>query len=883
MKLFNEILTTKHLKLLENLKNNEIYFAHLRSNKKENLSEHTALVMEYCCQLIKDVKLEGIINNIIEKDVVTIFGRKDIDLQNFVKTMFVATIYFHDFGKVNPNFQREKMNNSSFPRINNGIGSDHSILSYYLYLSYFFNEIQQSSFNDKEKFFLFTNVVILSHSIYKHHGVIDNAFEPHINNILLDNFEFYTKLFSEISFVDKEFLKNLLTHYENLSNFKSDYSDISAGFILLKLNSSLLTASDYLATNEFMIGIKTNDFGLLGTEIKSKIINGVKNIPYNTILYENYDFFNSLNFSELQSFSAENLNLLRQKLSAEVVANFRKNKNRKLFYIEAPTGSGKTNLSLLLISEILKERKEINKIFYVFPFISLITQNFDEFKKNLNLSNKEIVQIHSKSSIENRESDDNYGSEKKNYIDALFLNFPFVLLSHIKFFNSIVSNDKEENYLFHRLANSVVILDELQSYTPSEWDKLNFLINTFSEALNITFVLMSATLPKISQLVADNSQDNFVYLVENKANYFNNPNFSQRVKFNFDYLENDSTDFNNEDFADFVLKKSIDYFIKNNKVHSLIEFMTKKSAKSFFEFVRGSDSFTDFEILFIDGTVLETRRIEIIDYLKSDFKNDKILIVATQVIEAGLNLDMDIGFKDVSLIDSDEQFAGRVNRNATKQNSVVYLFNSGNAKFVYKSDLRFIEQQKFNRNQLNKVLISKEFDDYYSSVFNNIISFNKQSFAENLSSFFYYLKMLKYSEVRYKFKLIDGKTTSVFVPLQISKIYFSENELFFLSQNNINPNKNNSICGDQIFMMYQMLVQKKSENEDFLQKKAEFKILSAVMSKFVFNSYFNSTTSGFLRNYGEEIYGYFYLTYWDKIYTYENGLNSDLETDINFI
>jgi|GEM_PF-4029997 len=78
MKLFKEILTTKHLKLLENLKNNEIYFAHLRSNKKENLSEHTALVMEYCCQLIKDVKLEGIINNIIEKDVVTIFEEKTL-------------------------------------------------------------------------------------------------------------------------------------------------------------------------------------------------------------------------------------------------------------------------------------------------------------------------------------------------------------------------------------------------------------------------------------------------------------------------------------------------------------------------------------------------------------------------------------------------------------------------------------------------------------------------------------------------------------------------------------------------------------------------------------------------------------------------------------
>ena len=43
-----------------------------------------------------------------------------------------------------------------------------------------------------------------------------------------------------------------------------------------------------------------------------------------------------------------------------------------------------------------------------------------------------------------------------------------------------------------------------------------------------------------------------------------------------------------------------------------------------------------------------------------------IILVCTQVIEAGVDIDMDLGFKDYSIFESEEQFMGRVNRSSLR-------------------------------------------------------------------------------------------------------------------------------------------------------------------------------------------------------------------------
>ncbi len=56
-------------------------------------------------------------------------------------------------------------------------------------------------------------------------------------------------------------------------------------------------------------------------------------------------------------------------------------------------------------------------------------------------------------------------------------------------------------------------------------------------------------------------------------------------------------------------------------------------------------------------------------------KDKAVILVATQVVEAGIDIDMDIGYKDISKLDSEEQFIGRINRNFKRK--VLSIFRYG--------------------------------------------------------------------------------------------------------------------------------------------------------------------------------------------------------------
>ncbi|MCB9001307.1 MAG: DEAD/DEAH box helicase [Bacteroidales bacterium] len=117
----------------------------------------------------------------------------------------------------------------------------------------------------------------------------------------------------------------------------------------------------------------------------------------------------------------------------------KKNTDKNLFYIEAPTGGGKTNVSMLALTELLKTDNSLQKVFYVFPFTTLITQTYQSLKDTLGLSDSELAEVHSKAAIQTGKYENDY----LNYLDGLFMNYPITLLSHIRFFDVLKTNEKE--------------------------------------------------------------------------------------------------------------------------------------------------------------------------------------------------------------------------------------------------------------------------------------------------------------------------------------------------------------------------------------------------------------------------------------------------------
>ncbi len=904
---FKEILSGSN-NLEDYLEENPQYYAHTHVKKAfETLSEHTTLVKTYFERLVEVNKIEPIVDALLSN---ISFDNNDVGC--YLKKLFVNAIVFHDAGKLNPNFQAIKMKNNEFEFDKTiEIDTKHSFLSAYAFISYHLSDLKKSCTNREHIALISPLIFLFSIPILKHHSsFIDKDYDfdderimsiRHLADFFDLSFPFENLLNCFRSEKKKGGQPSLWTFFDEKA--KGDDFDFFSMYVLLKLNYSLLTASDYYATSEFIndLTFETEEhFGVITSEFRARLIKNFdnnKDYPYNGQLINNVEKIFQIEDGELQQQSYTNLNLLRQKMGAEVLMNIEKFKDDKVFYLEAPTGGGKTNMSMLAIRKLLELNSEINKVFYIFPFTTLITQTAQAIQKTFGLSDNEISQLHSKAGFQVKYSkgDAFYGDDRRNQIDNLFVNYPISLMTHIRFFDVLKSNRKDINYLLHRLANSVVVIDELQSYDPKHWDKIKFFISRYSELFNIRFIVMSATLPKIDKInFGLDEYSSFESLIPNAKKYLQNPNFAKRVEIKMDLLDNE---IEISDLVKIVNDKSERY--SNNRsdsysgsVYTIIEFIFKKAASEFYKAINEKNSVFD-EIFLLSGTIVEPRRRFIIEYLK-DEKNRKkrILLVTTQVVEAGVDIDMDLGFKNQSLIDSDEQLAGRINRNVKKKNCELYLFKYNEPKLIYGNDLRYKKTLEFSEEFIKDILTNKDFDKLYEKVFEDIDANNRSEAKENFrKDYLNHFKRFDFKSVDSKFKLIDSDNCTLFIPLDVPLICydnilnFSITEQGFLFSHECI--ENDKVIGEKLWDLYLSIV--RSNQDNFYFKRNQLLILNGIMSKFTISLYVNKIDiiRCFL-DYNEDLSEYQFSQYLklnkatvgsDELYDYECGLDdSKLES-----
>lgn len=909
-------------KLSAVLKDAHRYLAHVHpSHAPETYEEHYDRVNAYFVQICQQNGLDPVIDNLVAAFVNEHFPASNASVVgDYIKALFVKTIVFHDFGKVNENFQADpkRMRNPLFNMDNkNPLKHQHSKPGAFMYVvQHFEASIHQPPVDSKEESSWFLTILMFSYSIVRHHA--SNLICPDAKGIhfLEEELPYLKKYLSEYGITAHPAITDHLLMPRLISEryFDLVYKDnrVSFGFsfwALLRLNFSLLTASDYLATGQYSYDLHLKcalDWGLLTPKRRAEVIDAARNNPdkpYNGAAYALLEQVENgtavLQHPVLPT--GANLNTLRTEMAVEVLQTLKKHSRDRLFYLEAPTGGGKTNLSMLAVAEILKANPEINKVFYVFPFTTLITQTHKAIKETLLLSDEEIALLHGKTGFQAKsggansddEEDALYGEQRKDFLQNLFALYPFTLVTHVRFFEMIKSDRKDDIYLMHRLANSVVVLDELQSYPPKHWDKMLYMLDQYGVFFNIRFVLMSATLPRLSniravQRASGQKLPEIVDLLPNPKRYFQNVNFRGRVQFRFDLMEQ-YNEITADELADEVLARSQKRAAENEgRVFTIIEFIFKKSATEFKAVMESKEGFFD-EIFVLSGTILESRRREIIYHLKRNRKaaGVKILLITTQVVEAGVDIDMDLGFKNVSLIDSDEQLAGRVNRNVDKSDCEVYLFRKDDPTVLYRNDLRYQVTREFDADFHREILETKDFGRLYDKVFEKIEAKNQSALIENFENdYLAHLQKIQFSTVSEKFKLIEQQTLSVFVPLSLPlfikdekgapEAFFNEFELRFLQNTKVWSNDEDTVDGTKVWSLYREKLS--NPHEDFIAKKIEQKILQGILAKFTFSLFCSEKNQERLMANSHaklNLDNYYYLHRWDidQVYDIESGLN----------
>ena len=331
--------------------------------------------------------------------------------------------------------------------------------------------------------------------------------------------------------------------------------------------------------------------------------------------------------------------------------------------------------------------------------------------KNIFGNNEEVIKniavVNSVTALTNKDSRDIPIEEYSDILmDRQFLNYPFIVTTHVGIFNSLVGNTKEDCMPFYQLVNSVIVFDEIQAYKNTIWTEIIKILNSYAKLLNIKIIIMSATLPNLSYLLDEEEKNNISKLIENRDEYFNNTIFKNRVKVNYDLLSEQKIEY--EELLQHIIKNSL------NSQKILIEFISKNDAKKFYELCENNEDLNvDHKILILTGEDNKARRNSIIKKINS--KDKKIILISTQLIEAGVDIDVDVGYKNISGLDNEEQFLGRINRSC-KKSGKAYFFYLTDAKKVYKNSVIIENKLNLFSDEMRDVLENKNFDVFYSKV-----------------------------------------------------------------------------------------------------------------------------------------------------------------------
>lgn len=732
----------------------ELFYAHCdRGNGKnpEILKEHVDRCYHYFEELWEHKNFKAVFEN-FQKELAPELSDEGIKL---FYSLIVNVIIFHDCGKINPRFQSIKMKNTlkKWTAIDCLDGTKHSILSAAIYFDYFYEKIQESLLSKDEKNMIHVFMLVNAYVISRHHGNLSRfeefleEFQP--NRQLADIFscmnqgDFTEVYHGPFCKRDRHMMNMPRQNTRIYHSFLEKQCSHAGLYTYIRFLFSVLVSCDYYATSEYDNGIQMSAFGTIeNTEFATQ--------------YEQSERVKQIRRLNPESCvdDKKDINILRNRMFYEAEQTLLENKDANVAFAEAPTGAGKSNLAMNCSLKLLD--KNINKIFYVYPFNTLVEQNYDTLEKIYGQTDifKSIVVINSITPIplngtrkfwENLDKEENEKFYQKALLDRQFLNYPFILTTHVNLFQIMFGCEREAAISFYQLAGSVVVLDEIQSYKNVLWTEIMMFLQCYSRLLNMKIIIMSATLPKLDMLTGNHEK--VVNLIKNPEKYFQDARFKKRVALSYELLYPDRKTEMKELYAHVLGQAQ-----KGRKL--LMEFITKTSAEKFYHMLTESGR-EDLQIFCMTGDDNQIDRKRILREMDTADKDKAVILVATQVVEAGIDIDMDIGYKDISKLDSEEQFIGRINRNF-KRKGVVYFFDMDNESGIYKEDYRVDTAYTLRKDEMKQLLADKNFGKYYDYILKGIRKYRNDRKNENgIEAFVDNVKKLDFVWISQKMKLID--------------------------------------------------------------------------------------------------------------------------------
>ena len=320
-----------------------------------------------------------------------------------------------------------------------------------------------------------------------------------------------------------------------------------------------------------------------------------------------------------------------------------------MFRLTVPTGGGKTLASLAFaLNHAIEHGME--RVIYVIPYTSIIEQNAKVFRDILG----------DKNVLENHYNVDYESSEEFRPMQLATENWdkPVIVTTNVQFFESLFSNKSSKCRKLHRIANSVIIFDEAQMLPTDYLVPCLAMMEELVQNYRSSLVLCTATQPALDRLFR--KEWNIRELCPRKEEQFQ---FFTRT--NFQTIGEISED------------ELVQRLMKEEQTLCIVN--TKARAQSLYEKLKENGKE---HVYHLSTSMYPKHRMRVLREIRERLKLEEgerrkpCILIATSLVEAGVDLDFHSVYRQLAGIDSMIQAAGRCNLEGKQkaEDSKVYIF-----------------------------------------------------------------------------------------------------------------------------------------------------------------------------------------------------------------
>lgn len=412
------------------------------------------------------------------------------------------------------------------------------------------------------------------------------------------------------------------------------------------------------------------------------------------------------------------------------------------FELTVPTGGGKTRSSLAFaLAHAVKREKR--RVIYAIPYTSIVDQTVGVFHKLFGSDPGTVLEHHSavepRSMPKEREEEDRTAdTEQWRLLAAENWDAPLIVTTTVQLFESLFANRPGACRKLHRIAHSVIVLDEVQCLPPHLLGPIRSALRCLVQHFGVTVVFCTATQP------AHELASPYLEGVETTPIVKDpKPHFDALKRVDW-HVEREPWDW--DTVAAKMYEQSACLCIVN----------TRKQALALMAALGDDDS-----VLHLSTLLCGRHRKDVLKEVKRRLDNkEPVRLVSTQVVEAGVDISFPCVLRAIGPLERIIQAAGRCNRE-----NELFPLRGQVTIFTPVDDSAPRGFYAMGKNRTENLLDrgKVDFDDpefvtaYFRGLYGDLL---READSKNIRDD---REHRRYETVAEKFKMIDEDTVSVFV------------------------------------------------------------------------------------------------------------------------